>query len=483
MIDAVGKASLERTLDQRSSADSAAAEIVDAPVGRPSHLRSLASTWLAQWKVALEKSPSSDLAAGVTVAAVALPLNVALAVACELPPAAGLVAGAVGGGLAAIAGGAPLQVSGPAAALASMVLLLNRDFGATGVALASVFVGVASIGFGLLRAGRLAGRVPEAVLAGFTTGVGLKLLDQQVPELLGLGHRTVDLARTLHEPRWLRDVSWATLVCGLVVAFVIVALARCARFPAAIVGIGSVTVMSVYVELDIERVGDLPSSFPRPTFPLVGERWSALLLATLPLALLAPVESLLSAKAVDRLSGEHAKHEPNLELVGQGVANIGSGLMMGMPVTGVIVRSSVNVHSGGRSRLASLVHAVVLAAAVLFLSRYIAHVPLAALAGLLCVIAVRLIEGREFLRLLGSEPTHALAFAVTALGAVSGHLMTGFVAGLALCGLEALVTRRRSRRSVSTSSARGKASLTARERRSARPHGRASAARSRSRAP
>lgn len=456
MNNANGHSTQERPLDERPACDvpigSRAAD--GAPVKRFAHVRSLASTWLGQWKAALSGSPSSDLVAGLTVAAVALPLNVALAVACELPASAGLVAGAIGGGLAALFGGAPLQVSGPAAALASMVLMLNRDFGAAGVALASVFVGVASIGFGLLRAGRFAGKVPEAVLAGFTTGVGLKLLDQQIPELLGFGYRTSDIARMLHEPRWLHDVSWAALVCGLLVAFVIVALARFSRFPAAIVGIGLVTLISVYVGFDVKRVGELPSSFPSPTLPLVGDRWFALLLATLPLAFLAPVESLLSAKALDRLSGDRAKHEPNLELVGQGIANIGSGVMMGMPVTGVIVRSSVNVQSGGRSRLAALVHAVVLASAVLFLSKYIAHVPLAALAGLLCVIAVRLIEGKEFLKLLKSEPAHAVAFAVTALGAVSGHLMTGFVLGLVICGVKAFVARRRPENAAKASPAK-----------------------------
>ena len=175
---------------------------------------------------------------------------------------------------------------------------------------------------------------------------------------------------------------------------------------AALVGIGIITFVSSYLGWDIERVGTIPSSFPPLTIPVIpDERWLDLVLVVLPLALLASVESLLSANALDRLSHAKKPHNPSLELFGQGIANIGVGLLCGMPVTGVVVRSSVNVQSGGTTRLSSIVHGVVLMLAVLYLSKDISRIPLAALAGLLCVIAVRLIEVHTLVELAKTAST------------------------------------------------------------------------------
>jgi SulP family sulfate permease len=392
--------------------------------------------------VARSKAVPQDLIAGLTVAAVALPLNLALAVASGLPPIAGLVAGALGGAVAACLGGSPLQVTGPAAALSVMVLAIAIDFGAVGVAAACLLVGAIELALGLGRLGRLAARVPDAVLSGFTTGVGLKLLDGQIPEVLGFDYRVVDLAQMMHRPAWLHHVSWLGAMCGLGVAFLVVSTQHLRRFPAAIVGIAIVTFVSGYLGWDIERVGAVPSEFPAPSLPVLpDERWLDLLIATLPLGLLAAVESLLSARAVDRMSGGTQTHNPDLELFGQGAANIAVGLFGGMPVSGVVVRSGVNVQSGGRTRIAALFHAVVLAAAVVFLSETIQTVPLAALAGLLCVIGFRLVELSTLRELARKEPWEAAAFVVTAAGTVSGHLMLGLAGGLALHVLDRYLHR------------------------------------------
>ena len=152
-------------------------------------LSSLGKSWL---DVLRAKSLPQEVIAGLTVAAVALPLNIALAVACDLPPSAGLIAGAVGGAVAAIMGGSALQVTGPAAALNVMVLSLNHNFGSAGVAASCIFIGLIQIALCALAGGRLIRYVPESVLAGFTTGVGLKLLDSQIPELLGFNYTTTE---------------------------------------------------------------------------------------------------------------------------------------------------------------------------------------------------------------------------------------------------------------------------------------------------
>ncbi len=397
-------------------------------------LRGMLADWLDTWRdITRQKSMMPDVIAGLTVAAVALPLNLALAVASGLPPATGLFAGAVGGILAGVFGGAPLQVTGPAAALTVLVFALAKEFGPVGVAAAALMIGIIQISLALCTAGKLIHYVPEVVLAGFTTGVGLKLLDNQIPELLGFDYKIIELAQMMHRPAWLHKVSWISVVCGLGVAFFVSAMSRHRRFPAAILALGAVTFISVYLNWNLERVGDLPASLPHPSLPVIfDERLLDLLIATLPLALLASVESLLSASAVDRLSGSAKPNNSNLELLGQGIANVGVGLMSGMPVTGVVVRSSVNVQSGGQTRLAAILHGVALTLSALYLGRYISKIPLAALAGLLCVIAVRLIEVSTLVALLQEGKGKALAFLVTAGGTVSGHLMMGLGGGLVI---------------------------------------------------
>ena len=352
--------------------------------------RAMAGAFLSEWgDVFRSRALPSDVLAGLTVAAVALPLNLALAVASGVPPAAGLVAGAVGGLIAASFGGASLQVTGPAAALSVMVLAVAERFGVVGVAAAALMVGVIQLVMAFTRAGHLAKFVPESVLAGFTTGVGLKLFDSQLPELLGFDYRVSELAAMMHRPEWLHEVKWTSVVCGLTVAFLVVSMKNHKRFPAAIVGIAVVTFIASYVNWDVTRVGEVPSSFPTPALPLLKDnQWLDLFLLALPLGLLAGVESLLSASVVDRMTAGTGRKpvQPSLELFGQGLANIAVGMMSGLPVSGVVVRSSTNVQTGAKTRLSSILHAVFLGCAVLFASATLSRVPLAALAGLLCVI-------------------------------------------------------------------------------------------------
>ncbi len=412
------------------------------------NLRGLATSWTGEWRdVVAQRAFVADLLAGLTVAAVALPLNLALAVASGLPASAGLVSGAIGGGIAGFFGGASLQVTGPAAALSTMVLALAVEFGAEGVAVACLVVGVVQLAMGLSGAGRLARYVPESVLAGFTTGVGLKLLDGQVPEflgfkILGFDHKLIDIAKMMHEPKWLHHVSWLSVTCGLAVAFMVTKFAAYKRFPAAIVGIALATFVSVYLDWDISRVGEVPSSLPHPSLPsLDDDRLLDLLVAAVPLGVLAGVESLLSARGVDRMVPTRKAHNSNLELVGQGLANAAVGLMSGLPVSGVVVRSTVNVQSGAKTRLASITHAALLVVAVLYLSKFIAQVPVAALAGLLIVIAIRLVEVRELVHLAKTDVAGALAFVVASVGTLSGHLMLGLVGGLVVHHVSAYLRR------------------------------------------
>ncbi|HZH03667.1 MAG TPA: SulP family inorganic anion transporter, partial [Myxococcaceae bacterium] len=286
---------------------------------------------------------------------------------------------------------------------------------------------------GLGRAGKLIRYLPESVLVGFTTGVGIKLLDQQIPELLGFDYKVYELTQMLHRPAWLREVSWFAVLSGLFVAFLVVGLRHFKRFPAALVGIAIVTAISDYVGWDVARVGSVPSSLPSPHLPaLDSAQWLSLMVKVLPLAILAAAESLIAARAIQRMAPHVPEPNLDLELTGQGFANLATGFFSGMPVTGVIVRSGVNVQSGAKTRLSALIHSSVLLFAVLFLSESLALIPLAGLAGLLCVVGFRLVEVRTLVHLWREDRLGAVAFVVTAAGTVSGYLVQGMVAGLVI---------------------------------------------------
>lgn len=396
------------------------------------HATSMARAWADDWRAVIAiKGKSADLIAGLTAAAVALPLNVALALAAGLPVSSGLMAGAVGGTVAAIFGGSSWQVTGPAAALNLMVLQLTQQFGPAGVAAACLLIGVIQIGLAAVRAGNLIRWVPEAVLAGFTTGVGIKLLDGQIMHLFGADYSLFDLIVRPHDVSWLHDVNWHAALCGLVVVTGLLIGKKWPRIPAGLIGVGLVTALSVELGWGIGRVGEVSIGSLIPGWPaLAADRWGALAMAAAPLALLAAIESLVSARAVDRLAKTTKPHNPSLELFGQGLANLATGLFRGMPVTGVIVRSSVSVQSGAKTRLAALTHALLLLGATLTLGGVIAVVPLAGLAGLLCFVGFRLIELHTLFHMGKEHALLAVAFVVTAVGTVTGHLMLGLTAGL-----------------------------------------------------
>ena len=395
-----------------------------------SQIRYLSEDWRRAFYV---QSISSEVLAGLTVAAVAIPLNVALAVACGLPASSGLISGAIGGAIAGMLGGSALQVTGPAAALNLMVLQISKGYGPAGVAAACLAVGGIQLLLSLFGAGRLIRFMPESILAGFTTGVGLTLLGSQIPEILGLEYRFADLLEMSIRPSWLGNVSWLAVVCGLFVALMVSTLREFKRIPVAIIAIAFTTILSVELSWNIDRVGAISSAFLWPAMPILGtEKWLEVLFLAIPLGILAGAESLLSAQAVDRMTKARIPHQSNLELMGQGFANFGVGLFGGLPVSGVIVRSSLNAQCGAKTRLSTIIHAAILLLAVLHLGTLLSQIPLAALAGLLCVVGWRLIEVKTLLHLMTKQPVEAVAFLCAAAGTVSGHLSLGLGSGAAV---------------------------------------------------
>lgn len=400
--------------------------------------------WLNDVKQIIKKPTLvSDISAGITVAAVALPLNLALAVASGLPASSGIIAGAIGGFAAGLLGGSRWQVTGPAAALNVMVFTIVQQYGPAGAAAAALFTGASSLLLSFFGMGKWIAKIPEAVIAGFTTGVGLKLLDQQLPHLLGVQLEVSEMLTTLHQPEWLQSVSWYEVLCGLGVIFFVLALKSIPRIPGALIGLALITFVSSYLNWDLKRVGELSGVFPPFTLPdLKGSQWGSLFLLSLPLVLLASVESLLSARVIDRMEPKAKPHHANQELFGQGIANTIVGFFSGMPVTGVVVRSTVNVQSGGKTRVAAMVHGVVLLVAFMYFSGALAQIPIAALAGLLCLIGFRLVEIHHLFHLVKSHRLEALSFTIAAIGTLNNKLFLGLVSAILLIVIGRAISNR-----------------------------------------
>jgi SulP family sulfate permease len=390
-----------------------------------------------------------DILAGLTVAAVAIPLNVALAIAAGLPPSAGLLAGAVGGVFAAAFGGSNYQVSGPAAALNLMVFGIVAKFGVAGAAAAALICGVVALGLGISGYGRLANLLPKLVLAGFTTGVGLKLLDKQIPILLGSDLALGQMLSNFWAMEWLREVNWLSVVCGILVAWITVGLAHLKSFPSALLGILLAAFIAYELDWTVAVVGQVDLQNVALAVPELGDlsTWIALAVAAVPLAVLSSAESLISAKAVDELSGHKSGYSANTELFGQGIGNLASGLVGGMPLAGVIIRSSVNLQSGAHTRIAAMCHGLILFVVAMYFGEWLGVIPVAALAGLLVTIAWRLIKIKVLVDALKQNKLHALAFLAAALGTLFGYLITGLALGCALVYLADRLSRRKNEKS------------------------------------
>jgi len=423
------------------------------PAGAPSHPRppsgldEIRATLRARWsEIAADGLSYHDVLAGLTVAAVAIPLNVALAISAGLSPSAGLLAGAVGGVFAAAFGGSNFQVSGPAAALNVMVFGIVAKFGVAGAAAAALVCGAVSIGLALAGYGRLANLLPKVVLAGFTTGVGLKLLDKQIPILLGSDLALWHMLSNFWAMDWLREVEWLSVVCGILVAWITVGLAHLKSFPSALLGILIATFIAYELDWTVAVVGQVDLRDVALSLPDLGDAptWIALAVAAVPLAVLSSAESLISAKAVDEMSGGKSGYSANTELLGQGVGNLASGLVGGMPLAGVVIRSSVNLQSGARTRIAAICHGVVLGVVAMFFGEWLGVIPVAALAGLLVVIAWRLIKLEVLAAAFKHHKLHALAFLASAIGTLLGYLITGLALGCALVYLADRLARRAS---------------------------------------
>lgn len=337
-----------------------------------------------------------DVPASLVVFLVALPLSLGIAVASGAPVMAGLIAAVVGGVVAGAIGGSPLQVSGPAAGLTVVVAELVANFGWKVTCAITVGAGILQILFGVSRIATAALGIAPVVVHAMLAGIGITIALQQIHVLLGGKSQSSALANISELPERIGDISWADATIGVIVIVVMVGWkylpARARKIPGPLAAIALATVLAAVLNLDVERVrldGNFFDAISLPELP--HGNWGGFVLGVLTVALIASVESLLSAVAVDKMH-DGPRSRFNRELIGQGSANMTSGLLGGLPVTGVIVRSTANVAAGARTRWSAVLHGVWVFVFAVFLTALVEQIPLAALAGLLVVIGMQLVK-------------------------------------------------------------------------------------------
>jgi SulP family sulfate permease len=388
----------------------------------------------------LRKSWPRDLAAGVTVGIVALPLALAFGVASGVGAAPGLVTAVVAGAVAAIFGGSHLQVSGPTGAMTVVLVPLVATQGRSVVYPVALLAGVIVLAGALLHLGRLLAYIPWPLVEGFTVGIAVVIAAQQMPSALGVAKPHVDNAvgaAAVAVGDFAQHPQWAVLGLLALSVGLTALLPRLHRaVPASLLAVVVVTVVAELTGAKTALIGSLPSGLPVPSLPDLTHP-GILLGPAVIVAFLAALESLLSAKVADGM-GDTPRHDPDRELFGQGLANIASGLCGGMPATGAIARTAVNARAGAHTRVAALTHAVVLATIIYAASGLVGKIPLVALAGVLFVTAYRMVERHNVHAVLTSTPGDALVFTLTAVGTVAFDLIKAVEAGLILAAVLAL---------------------------------------------
>ena len=381
----------------------------------------------------------ADLQAGVVVGIVAIPLAIAFAIASGVSPERGLVTAAVAGFLISFLGGSRVQIGGPTGAFVGIVSGIVARYGVDGLTICTLLAGVLLIVFGLARFGAAIKFIPYPVVTGFTSGIAVIILSSQIRDLLGLRMAAVPvpfLGKWSAYAASLPTVSVAAVAISAGSLLVLLLWPKVSRtVPAPIVAILAASVAVAALGLPVEtigtRFGEIHAAIPVPRLPAVSlDRLRELFSPAVTVALLAGIESLLSAVVADGMIG--SRHKSNVELVAQGLANIGSGLVGGMPATGAIARTATNVKTGGRTPVAGMAHAVVVAVAFLFLGKWARYIPLATLAAILVVVAYHMSEWRAFAQLFRTPKSDVAVLLTTFLLTVLVDLTVAVQVGVVL---------------------------------------------------
>lgn len=386
----------------------------------------------------------ADAMAGLTVAIVALPLSMAIAIASGATPAQGLYTAIIGGFLVSMLGGSRFQIGGPAGAFIVLVAATVHAHGMDGLFIATILAGFMLIAIGLLQLGSYIKFIPYPVTVGFTAGIAVIIATSQIKDLFGLSlaaPEPVELTEKL-------PVLWNALptfqLAALAVAAAVIVLILAIRkfrpvWPGMLIAVAAATLASALLGLPVETIGSkfggIPGTLPMPSLPAFTlEKVQAVLPSAISFALLGSIESLLSAIVADGMTGR--RHRSNCELVAQGVANIGSGLFGGICVTGTIARTATNVRAGAHGPIAGMLHAVFLLLFILVAAPLASYIPLASLAGVLMVVCWNMAEKRAFGTLLRASRGDALVllstFFLTIFRSLTEAIIVGFAIGSVL---------------------------------------------------
>ncbi|MCB9772103.1 MAG: sulfate permease [Candidatus Omnitrophica bacterium] len=360
-----------------------------------------------------------DCIAGVIVGIVALPLSIAFAIASGVKPEQGLYTAVIAGFLISLLSGSRVQIGGPTGAFIVIIFSIVQKFGYEGLALATIMAGFLLILMGIARLGDVIKYIPYPVTVGFTSGIAIIIFTSQVKEFLGLNIQTP----THFAEKWivyfqnLPLLDTPSLALGILTIFILIVAPKITRkFPAPLIAIFATTGIVHFFNLSVatigSRFGSVPNHFQMPTLPPLSiDLITQLSPAALAIALLAGIESLLSAVVADGMTGR--KHRSNMELIGQGVANIISPLFSGLPATGAIARTATNIKSGGQTPIAGIIHALTILLLFIYLGKWAELIPMATLAGILIIIAYNMSEWRLFVKLLRSPKSDIMVLLIT----------------------------------------------------------------------
>jgi SulP family sulfate permease len=382
-----------------------------------------------------------DLLAGLTVSVVALPLALGFGVTTGAGAAAGVATAIVAGVVAAVFGGSNFQVSGPTGAMTVVLLPIVARYGVSALAAVGVIAGAILVALAFAGVGKYVHLIPWPVIAGFTTGIAAIIFLQQAPGLFGVdkpdGESILPVTwRTIEG--FLDAPGWASLLLGgITIAGMAgwMAVPGLRGLPAGMIALVAGTLVSLLPVFDgVERVAGIPRGLPSPALPTFGGLpFTDLIRVSLTVAVLAALESLLSAVVADGMTIEE-RHDPDRELLGQGLANVATSLFGGMPATGALARTAVNVRSGARTRMAAVVHGVALFAIVSFMAPLATRIPLAVLSGILVVVAWRMVELHSVRTIFRSTKSDAAVFVLTMGVTILVDLIMAIEVGLVAAG-------------------------------------------------
>lgn len=383
-----------------------------------------------------------DLVAGGIVAIIALPLSIALALASGVNPEQGLYTAIVAGFLVSFFGGSRVQIAGPTAAFATIVAGIVATDGMDGLILSTVMAGILLIVMGICRLGTLIRYIPGTITEGFTFGIAVTILVGQIKDFLGLTYIEAPI-ETLEKLKAvfvnLHTLNWqALLVGGIALAILMFWPKKLQKIPASLIAVLVTAALVQLADLKVNTIGDLytiSSALPSLHMPALD---LAMIRAQIPnaftIAVLAAVESLLSCVVADGMIG--SRHNSNMELVAQGIANVGSALFGGIPATGAIARTAANINNGGRTPVAGMVHAVVVLLILLLLMPYAALIPMPTIAAILFVVAYNMSGWRGIVRTIRTAPkSDVLVLVTTLLLTVIFDLVVAIAVGMVLAAL------------------------------------------------